>query len=119
MTYQAIDFFHLNEHLSSTEKMIQQSARDFVQHEVMPIIGEHFDKGTFPKHLVPMMAELGFLGSTIQGYGCAGVGDVAYGLIMTEIERGDRGLWFGSDEEKISAGDGKRKVDRLLWTDRA
>src|SRR6185312_15725133 len=92
MTYQAIDFFHLNEHLSSTEKMIQQSARDFVQHEVMPIIGEHFDKGTFPKHLVPMMAELGFLGSTIQGYGCAGVGDVAYGLIMTEIERGDSGL---------------------------
>jgi glutaryl-CoA dehydrogenase len=90
--YQAIDFFHLEDHLSADEKMIQRSAREFVQREVLPIIGDHFDKGTFPKHLVPMMAELGFLGSTIQGYGCAGVGDLAYGIIMTEIERGDSGL---------------------------
>jgi glutaryl-CoA dehydrogenase len=72
--------------------MIQRSAREFVQHEVMPIIAEHFEKGTFPQQLIPSMAELGFFGSTIQGYGCAGVGDVAYGIIMTEIERGDSGL---------------------------
>lgn len=92
MAYQAIDFFNLDEQLTSEEKLIQGSAREFVQHEVMPVIAEHFEKGTFPKELVPQMAELGFFGSTIQGYGCAGVGDVAYGLIMTEIERGDSGL---------------------------
>lgn len=90
--YQAIDFFCIDEQLSADEKMIQRSARDFVQREVLPIIGDHFDQGTFPKQLVPKMAELGFFGSSIQGYGCAGVGDVAYGIIMTEIERGDSGL---------------------------
>jgi glutaryl-CoA dehydrogenase len=90
--YQAPDFFRLQDQLSAEEKLIQTSAREFVDSEVLPVIAEHFEKGTFPRHLVPLMAELGFLGSTIEGYGCAGVGDVSYGLLMTEIERGDSGL---------------------------
>jgi glutaryl-CoA dehydrogenase len=63
-----------------------------VDKEVLPIIGQHFRDGTFPAHLVPGLAEMGVLGANLQGYGCAGMNTVSYGLILQELERGDSGL---------------------------
>ena len=88
----SLDFLNIGENFSAEEKLIQQTARDFVQSEIMPVIADHFEKGTFPKNLVRTMGELGFLGCTIQGYECAGVSETAYGLIMQELERGDSGI---------------------------
>ena len=91
--YQAPDFMSLDSSFySEEEKMIRDSIRSFVSKEVLPIIGDHYEKGTFPKHLIPMLADLGTLGATIQGYGCAGVNYTSYGLIMQELERGDSGI---------------------------
>lgn len=72
--------------------MVRDTVRAFVTEEVLPIIGEHFARGTFPMELVPKLAELGLLGANLQGYGCAGLNNVAYGLINQELERGDSGL---------------------------
>lgn len=74
------------------ELMIRNSVRDFVSHEIMPNIADHYEKGYFPTELIPKLAELGTLGATIQGYGCAGVNYTSYGLIMQELERGDSGI---------------------------
>src|ERR1700721_2418 len=60
--------------------------------EIIPIIEKHSREGTFPKHLVPQLGELGFFGANLQGYGCAGMSNVAYGLVTQELERGDSGL---------------------------
>ncbi|MEL7451728.1 MAG: acyl-CoA dehydrogenase family protein, partial [Pseudomonadota bacterium] len=64
----------------------------FVDAEVLPIIREHFEKHTFPRDLIPQIAELGLLGSTIDGYGCAGMNQISYGLVCQELERGDSGI---------------------------
>jgi glutaryl-CoA dehydrogenase len=90
--FESPDFLNIDSHLSDDEKMIRNSVREFVSKEVMPIIADHYDKGTFPKHLIPTLAEMGTLGATIQGYGCAGVNYTSYGLIMQELERGDSGI---------------------------
>jgi glutaryl-CoA dehydrogenase len=90
--FEAPDFLGIDELLSSDEKQIRNVVRDFVSREVLPIIDDCFIEDTFPKHLVPLLAELGVLGPTIQGYGCAGLNSTSYGLIMQELERGDSGL---------------------------
>jgi glutaryl-CoA dehydrogenase len=90
--YSAPDFFNIDGHLSDEERMIRDTVRNFVSKEIIPIIEKHHREGTFPKHLVPQLAELGLLGSTIHGYGCAGLSYTSYGLIMQELERGDSGL---------------------------
>ncbi len=90
--YDAPDFFDINAHLSEDERMVRDSMRQFVSKEIVPIIDEHFMKDSFPKHLIPMLAEMGTFGSTIQGYGCAGLNYTSYGIIMQELERGDSGL---------------------------
>ncbi len=72
--------------------MVRASIRQFVSQEIIPTISEHFEKGTFPHHLIPGLAELGTLGSTIRGYDCAGLSYTSYGLIMQELERGDSGI---------------------------
>lgn len=90
--YEACDFLSIDEHLTEEERMIQNTLRDFTSKEIMPIIAEHYEAGTFPKHLIPMLAELGTFGATIEGYGCAGLNYTAYGLIMQELERGDSGI---------------------------
>ena len=69
--------------------MVQDSVRRFVDAEVLPGIREHFERHTFPRDLVPKIAELGLLGSTIDGYDCAGLNQVTYGLICQELARGD------------------------------
>lgn len=88
----APDFFNLDSQLSEDEILIRDSIRQFVTNEIMPTIADDFEKGKFPKRLIPILAEMGTLGATIKGYGCAGVSYTAYGLIMQELERGDSGL---------------------------
>ncbi|MDZ4660821.1 MAG: acyl-CoA dehydrogenase family protein [Pseudomonadota bacterium] len=90
--YTAIDFYNIDELLSEEEKQIRDTVRDFVSKEIIPIIDENFMKDTFPKSLIPKLAELGTFGSTIQGYDCAGLNYTSYGLIMQELERGDSGI---------------------------
>ena len=102
--------------LSDEEKLVRDSVRSFVEDQVIPSIEDHYMKGTFPLELVKPMAELGYFGANLQGYGCAGLNSIAYGLIMQELERGDSGVrsfgsvqsalvmfplfTFGSDEQK-------------------
>ena len=86
------DLFDVRGLLSEEEQMIQDSVARFVDERALPLMGEAFDKARFPTELIPEMAELGLLGSTIDGYGCAGLNGVSYGLICQELERGDAGL---------------------------
>jgi glutaryl-CoA dehydrogenase len=90
--YEALDYMGLDALLDEEERMIRDTVREFVTDEVLPVIEEHFREGTFPDHLIPKIGELGLLGANLEGYGCAGLGPVAYGLIMQELERGDSGL---------------------------
>ena len=86
------DFFDLARHFTPEERTIQSTVRAFVDARVLPKIADHFEAGTFPKELIPEMAELGLLGCNLQGYGCAGLSHVGYGLVMQELERGDSGI---------------------------
>ena len=86
------DLFNVRSLLTEEEQMIQDSVARFVDERALPLISEAFDKAFFPKELIPEMAELGLLGCTIEGYGCAGLNGVSYGLICQELERGDAGL---------------------------
>ena len=87
------DFYSITDLLTDEELLIQQTANDFVKAEFMPLISEHYEKGTFPMELIPKLGELGFMGSSLpEESGGAGVSNVAYGLILHELERGDSGL---------------------------
>src|SRR3954462_1294229 len=87
------DFFNIDSQLSPDELAVRDSVRRFVDERVLPIIGKAYVEGKFPKELIPEMAELGVLGANLpEEYGCAGLNNVAYGLIMQELERGDSGI---------------------------
>jgi glutaryl-CoA dehydrogenase len=86
------DFFDLARHLTPEEKSIRDTVRAFVDARVLPTIGDHWERGSFPNEIIPEVAELGLLGCNLHGYGCAGLSDVGYGLAMQELERGDSGL---------------------------
>src|SRR3981081_4501344 len=88
----AADLYNIDRLLSEEERMVRDTVRKFVQERVLPIIGEHFEAGTFPRELIPAIAELGLLGMHIEGYGCAGLSAVCYGLACQELEAGDSGL---------------------------
>ncbi|MBI3941187.1 MAG: acyl-CoA dehydrogenase family protein [Acidobacteria bacterium] len=90
--FKGYDFMNVDPLLSDEEKLVRETVRHFVEDHVLPIIEKHNREGTFPGHLVKEMGRLGILGATLQGYGCAGLNHVAYGLIMQELERGDSGL---------------------------
>ena len=90
--YNGVDYIDFDSLLNDEEKLARQAARQFVEAEVIPIIEKHSREGTFPKHLVPQLGELGFFGASLHGYGCAGMSNVAYGLVTQELERGDSGL---------------------------
>jgi glutaryl-CoA dehydrogenase len=90
--FTALDYYEIDTLLTEEERLVRSTLRDFVSDRVMPGIEKHFRDGTFPSELIPRLAELGTLGSNLEGYGCAGLGAVAYGLIMQELERGDSGL---------------------------
>lgn len=87
-----LDFYRLDDLLTPEEKMTRESVRQFVQREVLPEVERHFASESFPLELVPRMAELGIFGSNLKGYGCAGMNNISYGLIMQELEAGDSGL---------------------------
>ncbi len=88
--FHGIDFLNIDSDLSDEEKLVRDSAREFVEKEVLPEISTHFEEGTFPTELIKRMGELGFLGANI--HGCGGLNNVAYGLINQKLERGDTGL---------------------------
>ncbi|MBI3079200.1 MAG: acyl-CoA dehydrogenase family protein, partial [Deltaproteobacteria bacterium] len=114
--FRGVDYYQIDELLSDEERMIRDTMREFVEEQVVPVIERHFREGTFPRHLIPELGKLGVLGSNLEGYGCAGLNNIAYGLIMQELERGDTGIRsfvsvqtslamypihaFGSDEQK-------------------
>ncbi|HWZ27518.1 MAG TPA: acyl-CoA dehydrogenase family protein [Gemmatimonadales bacterium] len=115
--YHGVDFYALDSLLSEEERAVRDTVRTWVDDELMPVIGEAYIEGKFPKQLIPGMAELGLFGANLpEEYGCAGLNNVAYGLIMQELERGDSGVRsfasvqgalvmypiyaFGSDEQK-------------------
>lgn len=90
--FRGVDYYGIEGLLTEEERMIRDAVRDWVEAEFLPVITRHHREGTFPLELVPRMGELGVFGATLTGYGCAGLGYVAYGLIMQELERGDSGL---------------------------
>lgn len=94
MAFQSIDFYAIEKTLLSDEELsIRDSIRGWVDQKVLPIIEEHFENHTFPIHLIPEMAEMGMFGPTLpEEYGGLGINNVAYGLMMQELERGDSGL---------------------------
>jgi len=92
-SYTSVDFLRIDELLSDEELVARNSVREFVSKEFLPLLQEHIRQdGSFPMQLVPMMGELGLFGTNLEGYGCAGMNNVAYGLAMQELERGDSGL---------------------------
>ena len=90
--FAGVDFIDFDSQLNDEEKLARQTARQFVDNEVLPIIEKQNREATFPLHLVPHLGDLGFFGANLEGYGCAGMSNTAYGLILQELERGDSGL---------------------------
>src|ERR1051326_4907072 len=91
--YRGVDFYQLDDLLSEDERMVRDTVRDFTSEKIVPVIAEHARAGTFPMDLVPQLAELNVFGANLpEEYGCAGLNNVAYGLIMQELERGDSGV---------------------------
>jgi glutaryl-CoA dehydrogenase len=115
--FDGVDFYDVASLFSEEERAVQATVRQWVDERLLPVINEHYVAGTFPTELIAGMAELGFLGANLpEQYGCAGLNNVAYGLIMQELERGDSGIRsfasvqgslvmypifaFGSEEQK-------------------
>jgi glutaryl-CoA dehydrogenase len=98
-----LDFYNLEELLSPEDRMTRDAVRQFVQREVLPNVERHFAGESFPLDLIPKLAELGIFGANLKGYGCAGMNNVAYGLIMQELEAADSGLRsFASVQSALS-----------------
>ena len=89
---QASDYFDVRSLLSEDERQVQDTVSRFVDDRVLPVIAEAFDEHRFPAELVPELAEMGLLGCNLEGYDCAGLSNVVYGLVCQELERGDSGL---------------------------
>ncbi|HEY0195417.1 MAG TPA: acyl-CoA dehydrogenase family protein [Kofleriaceae bacterium] len=92
MAYAALDYYAIDELFTHEERLVRDTVRELVSQRVMPSIGKHFSAGTFPRELVAELGQLGLLGASLTGYGCAGVTPSAYGLIWQELERGDSGI---------------------------
>lgn len=90
--YESLNYMDEDSLFTEDELMVRNTVRSFVTEEVMPVLQEANRKEEFPKHLIPRFAAMGLLGSTIHGYGCAGLGPIAYGLLMQELERADSGI---------------------------
>ena len=91
-TESALDYLRLDDELGEDERLVRDAVARLVDERVLPIIGECFETGRFARELLPGLAELGVFGCTLQGYGCAGLGGISYGLICRELERGDSAL---------------------------
>ena len=90
--YEGVDFYNLDQHLTEEELMVRDLVRDWVDEEVLPIIEDYYTKGTFPLELIPKIGEMGLFGCNLAGYECAGLSNVAYGVICQELERGDSAI---------------------------
>ena len=90
--FEHLDLYRIEDLLTPEQRMIRDTVRDFVDQEVLPIIEHYHREARFPMEVLPRMAELGLFGSTLKGYGCAGIDAVSYGLAMAELERGDSGI---------------------------
>ena len=114
--FKGVDFIEFDSLLSDDERLVRDNTRKFIEENLIPIIEECNREGRFPRQLVKPMGEMGFFGASLKGYGCAGMSNVEYGLVMQELERGDSGVRsfvsvqsalvmypiyaFGSDEQK-------------------
>jgi len=114
--FPGVDYLLFDSQLTEQELLVRETARRFTDERIAPVIRDGFREGRFPKELIPEMGRLGFLGANLEGYGCAGMSSVEYGLVMQELERGDSGirsfasvqgalvmypiLTFGSEEQK-------------------
>jgi glutaryl-CoA dehydrogenase len=90
--FPGVDYMLIDSQLSEQELMVRQAARRFVDERALPLIRDCFRQARFPAELIPEIGRLGFLGANLEGYGCAGMTNVEYGLLMQEVERGDSGL---------------------------
>ena len=127
--FTGVDFCQLDASLTEEERLVRDTVRDFVDQEIIPHVSGWNRAGSFPRDLIKKIAEIGLLGANLEGYGCAAMGPVAYGLTMQELERGDSGIRsfasvqgalcmypiyaFGSEEQK------QRYLARLIsgaWT---
>ena len=116
MSFRGVDYMLVDSQFNEQELLVRQTARRFVDERVLPLVRDCYREGRFPSELIREIGELGFLGANLEGYGCAGMSNVEYGLIMQELERGDSGLRsfvsvqgalvmypihsFGTDEQK-------------------
>ena len=116
MSFRGVDYFAVDSQFSEQELMVRQTARRFAEERILPLIRDCYRDSRFPSELIPEMAALGFFGANLEGYGCAGMTNVEYGLIMQELERADSGirsfvsvqgalvmypiLCYGSEEQK-------------------
>ena len=114
--YEGVDFYNIEQHLTEEETMVRDLVREWVNEKVLPIIEEYYTKGTFPMELISEIGDMGLFGCNLEGYECAGMSNVAYGLICQELERGDSAIRscvsvqgslsmypihaFGSEEQK-------------------
>ncbi len=92
MPFRGVDYFCVDSLFSEEESLVRQTARRFAEERIAPLIRDCFRDARFPTELIPEMAQLGFFGANLEGYGCAGMSNVEYGLIMQELERADSGL---------------------------
>lgn len=92
MAFRGVDYLLIDSQFSEQELLVRQSARRFIEERAMPVIRECWREGRFPAQLIREFGEMGFLGANLEGYGCAGMSNVEYGLVMQEIERCDSGL---------------------------
>ncbi|MBV9343210.1 MAG: acyl-CoA dehydrogenase family protein [Acidobacteria bacterium] len=127
--FRGVDFIEFDTLLSGEERLVRDTTRRFIEDNLIPIVEECNRAGRFPRELVKPMAELGFFGATIKGYGCAEMSNVEYGLVMQELERGDSGVRsfvsvqsalvmypiyaFGSEEQKQTWLPALQKGDKL------
>jgi len=116
LKFQGVDFIEFDSLLTDEERLVRDTSRKFIEDNLIPVIEQCNREGRFPRELVKPMAELGFFGASLKGYGCAGMSNVEYGLVMQEMERGDSGVRsfvsvqsalvmypiheFGSEEQK-------------------
>jgi len=127
--FRGVDFLEFDSLLNDDERLVRNTTRQFIEDNLVPIIEECNRAGRFPKELVKPMAELGFFGASLKGYGCAGMSNVEYGLVMQEMERGDSGVRsfvsvqsalamypihaFGSEEQKETWLPAMQKGEKL------
>src|SRR3977135_1579259 len=91
-SFRGVDYLHIDSLFSEQELLVRQTARQFVEDRVIPVVRDCFRDARFPKELIPEFGRLGFLGAHLAGYCCAGMSNIEYGLVMQELERADSGI---------------------------